>query len=428
MNKTIKRLSAVVLAGCMVCGMVVGASAATSAAMIGSTSYPTLNAALRSVKNGETIVLQRDISNEKEVYSVGTGKGAAYFASESAAKEFTIDLNKHTITAGTESQTGLLIAADSKAGNLSITLKNGTISASGTNVTGMEIRDNNEVTPTTVTLDNVTVEADGEAGINCISSNLVIASANVTGKGDAVYAENSLMKVYAGAFTANGSGTGDGAIAVYTGVSEDALNLDLSKVSDSEAMCVRPADWKKNMTSKVTFYYFNDISENTFYYKPVLWAVKNGVTAGTSVTTFSPKTNCTRAQIATFLWNEAGQPKPTISKCPFTDIKAGSWYYDAVLWAYEKNITAGTSATKFSPNEECTRAQIATFLWNKAGQPKPTISKNPFTDVKAGTWYYNAVLWAAEKGITAGTSANTFSPNKICTRGEIVTFLYNANK
>ena len=154
------------------------------------------------------------------------------------------------------------------------------------------------------------------------------------------------------------------------------------------------------------------------------WAIVNRVTAGTSETTFSPKDTCTRAQIVTFLWRAAGSPEPGTTENPFEDVRSDKYYYKPVLWASEAGITSGTSDTTFSPNDGCTRAQVVTFLWRFAGSPEPTTSTNPFEDVPEGKYYAKAVLWAAETGVTAGTGDTTFSPNKTCTRGEIVTFLY----
>ena len=154
------------------------------------------------------------------------------------------------------------------------------------------------------------------------------------------------------------------------------------------------------------------------------WAIVHGITAGTSATTFSPNAGCTRAQVVTFLWRAAGNPKPTTASNPFKDVKEGTYYYKAVLWAAEAGVTAGTSATTFSPDATCTRGQIVTFIWHYEGTPEATITSNPFTDVQAGAYYEKAVLWASETGVTAGTSATTFSPNATCTRAQIVTFLY----
>ena len=168
---------------------------------------------------------------------------------------------------------------------------------------------------------------------------------------------------------------------------------------------------------------FTDISPNDYYYEAVCWAVDNGVTKGTTETTFSPATPCTRAQAVTFLWRAAGSPEPKSGRNPFGDLKTDSYYYKAVLWAVEEGITNGTTATTFSPNATVTRSQVVTFLYRAAGTEK-TDGGNPFTDIKSSEYYTDAVLWAVAKGITNGTSVTTFSPWQNCTRGQIVTFLY----
>ena len=169
---------------------------------------------------------------------------------------------------------------------------------------------------------------------------------------------------------------------------------------------------------------FTDVKKEAYYYEPVMWAVENGIASGTSANTFSPDANCTRAQVVTFLWRMVASPEPAAIDNPFVDVKADSYYYKPVMWAVGSKITGGTSATTFSPDDTCTRAQVVTFLWRTAGQPKPKGSVNPFTDVKADSYYYDAVLWAVENQITGGTSAATFSPDTNCTRGQVVTFLY----
>ena len=174
---------------------------------------------------------------------------------------------------------------------------------------------------------------------------------------------------------------------------------------------------------------FDDVrDESQYYYDPVYWAVDEGITTGTSPTTFSPNNGCTRAQVVTFLWRAAGKPEPTKTDNPFSDVKSDAYYYKAVLWAVEKGITTGTSATTFRPDTTCTRGQIVTFLWRFNEKPEPAKTDNPFTDVPADQYYYKAVLWAVEKGVTKGTSADKFSPNSTCTRAQIVTFLYRATK
>ena len=170
---------------------------------------------------------------------------------------------------------------------------------------------------------------------------------------------------------------------------------------------------------------FTDVTDSSaYFYEPVYWAYANNITTGTSPTTFSPQKACTRGQIVTFLWRMMGCPEPTSSYNPFRDVRSTDYYYKPVLWARARGITTGTSATVFSPNAACTRGQCVTFLWRAAGSPEPVSRSNPFKDVKASDYFYKAVLWAKENNITTGTSATTFSPNKSCTRGQIVTFLY----
>ena len=170
---------------------------------------------------------------------------------------------------------------------------------------------------------------------------------------------------------------------------------------------------------------FTDVPEGAYYYDPVYWAVANGITDGTSDTEFSPGRTVTRGEMVTFLWRAAGSPQPATSVNPFEDVSSSAYYYDAVLWAVENGITDGVSDTRFDPDGQCTRAQMVTFLWRAAGQPDAGTS-NPFEDVSAEAYYYEAVLWAAENGVTDGTSDTQFSPEGDCTRAQAVTFLYRA--
>ena len=173
---------------------------------------------------------------------------------------------------------------------------------------------------------------------------------------------------------------------------------------------------------------FTDVPEYSYYEVPVYWAYMNGITTGTSDNTFAPGKNCTRAEFVTFLWRAAGSPEPAISYNPFTDIKSRDYYYKAVLWAYENGITTGTSSTTFSPSEACLRNQIVTFIWRYMGKPAAETGNNPFIDVNKESFYCTAVIWAVENGVTTGTSVNTFSPEAACTRGQVATFLYRADK
>ena len=172
---------------------------------------------------------------------------------------------------------------------------------------------------------------------------------------------------------------------------------------------------------------FLDVPAGAYYEDAVVWAVGKGITSGTNATTFDPNGTCTRAQAVTFLWRAAGSPTPKTKLMPFPDVPIGSYYWNAVLWAIEQGITEGTSYLTFSPNDSCTRAQIVTFLWRAKGNP--AVSGNaPFTDVAPDAYYAAAVTWAEKNGITGGIGNGLFGSNNTCTRAQIVTFLYRAMK
>ncbi len=183
-----------------------------------------------------------------------------------------------------------------------------------------------------------------------------------------------------------------------------------------------------NVEIQATFalkYPFTDVVEGSYYEDAVIWGVDNGIIEGTSATTFEPDNVCTRAQIVTFLWRAAGRPAPKTTEMPFTDVKFGSYYYNAVLWAVENGVTKGTSETTFSPCDTCNRAQAVTMLWRYQGSPEVT-GKNPFTDVTENEYYSDAVLWAAQEGVAKGMTETTFEPFTGCTRAQIVTFIWRA--
>ena len=168
---------------------------------------------------------------------------------------------------------------------------------------------------------------------------------------------------------------------------------------------------------------FHDVSRLDYFYDAVKWAAENGIASGTGRYTFSPNAVCTRAQTVTFLWRAAGSPLPRYRVCPFTDVQPSDYYYNAVLWAVEQGITTGLNVTTFGPDVTVTRGQVATFLYRAASAAKPN-TFSPFTDVKTTAYNYNAILWAYDNRITTGTSDTTFSPDAYCTRAQIVTFLY----
>ena len=193
----------------------------------------------------------------------------------------------------------------------------------------------------------------------------------------------------------------------------------------SAVITVRTADGSKtaSCTVKVPASSFSDVPAGTWYSDAVSWAVGNGITNGMSNNLFKPDDPCTRGQVITFLWRTFGKPEPNLAQNPFSDISPTDYYYKAVLWGVENGITDGTGNGRFSPNINCTRAHVVTFLWRTEG--KPIISGAPsFSDVPAGTWYSDAVSWAVVNGITDGTGNGRFSPNLNCTRAQTVTFLY----
>ena len=169
---------------------------------------------------------------------------------------------------------------------------------------------------------------------------------------------------------------------------------------------------------------FTDVKSGEYYFTPVIWATAMKITDGVGDGKFAPDRGCTRDQLVTFLWRAAGEPEPETTVNPFTDVKEGDYFYKAVLWAVENGVTTGKSATIFAPKETCTRAQIVTFIYRAAGEPKADNAVNPFEDVAANAYYADAVLWAVENGITTGKTATRFAPNDTCTRGQGVTFLY----
>ena len=170
---------------------------------------------------------------------------------------------------------------------------------------------------------------------------------------------------------------------------------------------------------------FIDLKPGAYYTDAVKWAVRNGVTNGIDATHFGPDNGCTRAQVVAFLWRASGSPAPKSATTAFADVKAGAFYADAVAWAVENEITKGISSSRFAPDDKCTRSQVVTFLWRTVGKPEPGSRDCPFKDVKPG-FYYEAMLWAVEKDVTKGTAPDAFSPDGFCTRGQIVTFLYRA--
>ena len=252
-------------------------------------------------------------------------------------------------------------------------------------------------------------KADLEAGTQ---TNLVVRWGNalMPFENITVFSSNpNVVSVNGSTVTAHGSGTA--VLSMYYGdYQAGAQDISIRVTGGTPAAPYQPKA-------------FTDVKPGTWYADAVQWAVENSITSGTSATTFSPDNPCTRSQAVTFLWRAAGSPQAAKDNWPFWDTHPSQYYYKAVLWAAENNITSGTGDKEFSPDLPCTRAQIVTFLWRTAGSPQAT-GTNPFADVKLRDYYYNAVQWAAKNDITNGVSAASFAPDLTCTRAQIVTFLY----
>ena len=258
---------------------------------------------------------------------------------------------------------------------------------------------------------NVTASGSRQYGIRAMKGSVVINGGNATATGGskAIDCDPSDSFSVAEGMKIQASTTVDGELGEYVAANHDSYK----KIVITE----KPVDPVKPNP-------FTDVKEGDFYYAPVLWAVENGITAGATPTTFNPGGPCLRAHVVTFLHRTEGNPEPTSNKNPFTDVKPGDFFYKPVLWAVEKNITSGTSATTFGSLQNCNRAAVVTFLWRAAGSPNPTSTKNPFVDVKSTDFFYKPVLWAVENGITAGLDATHFGPTNGCNRAQVVTFLY----
>ena len=170
---------------------------------------------------------------------------------------------------------------------------------------------------------------------------------------------------------------------------------------------------------------FVDVPQGQYYYDAVLWAYENGIASGLTDDKFGPDEQCTRAQVVIFLWRAKDEPKASVESLPFEDVEKGTYYYDAIAWAYDNNIVSGIDQTHFGPNDPVSRAQFVTFLY-RAEEKSDYTSENPFVDVAKGEYYYDSVLWAYANGITSGLSNNIFGTDELCTRGQVVTFLYRA--
>ena len=210
-------------------------------------------------------------------------------------------------------------------------------------------------------------------------------------------------------------------ILAYTGTMLVQLKYNSDKVIGEYYVTVMNKTTDTDKTPSVK-HPFTDVASGAYYENPVIWALNNGITSGTSATKFSPNDSCTRGQVVTFLWRSSGSPEPASTKNPFTDVKSSDYYYKAVLWAVEKGITSGASATKFSPSDTCTSGQVVTFLWRSNGKPT-AIGASSLAAQYSSQYYTDAVAWADNTGLLSGTGI-TFAPNSNSPRADIVTYLY----
>ena len=353
-----------------------------------------------------------------------------------ANKTYTFIIKKATPT-GTPAYTAITTSGKTLA---DAALAVGSIDPAGGSIV-WDVADTTTVTANTAYNWTYTPAAADQANYNNLTGSItpyVVSYSSGGGGGVSTYAI-SVDSAKNGTVTVSPKNAAKGTTVTITVKPDKGFELDTLKVVDKNGDKVKVTEKNgkytftmpaSKVTVKATFAEivvapenpFVDVAESAYYYDAVLWAAENGITGGTDATHFSPNATCTRAQIVTFLWRAAGSPEPTTANS-FADVPADSYYAKAVAWAVEQGITTGTGDGKFSPNAPCTRAQSVTFLWRSQKSPASD-SVNPFADVAAGTYYNNAVLWAAENGITGGTSATTFSPNNDCTRAQIVTFLF----
>ncbi len=297
----------------------------------------------------------------------------------------------------------------------------------------------------TLAIDGGTIQNCGKCGIELYGHLKISGSPVISKNYNEKMQVRSILFYSPYAITVSGPIGDDASIGLYTdgGYSNAVImGSDDYKLTSSDLQKFHSENLELALTSKTTngnlegllaerpSIEFSDVTndENSkWYYNSVDWATRNGITNGTSETTFSPDLGCTRAQLVTFLWRAAGEPHAKSAENPFTDVSADQYYYEAVLWAVEKGITDGMTKTTFEPDRTCSRGQIVTFLWRAAGKPAYKSTSCPFTDVEAGLYYHDAVLWAVEQDITRGMTETTYEPDLTCTRAQGVTFLYRAS-
>ena len=347
-------------------------STASAIAEVDGTSYTDLQKAVDAVANNGTITLLNDTSASAVV---------------SRAVKFTLDKNSKSFTGAITAGSGYNLSVDGDV--YTFTVRSSSGSSSGSSSSSRRY----DVSAPSVKHGDVTVSPKSASKGDTVT---------ITVKPDSGYELDILTVKDANGSKIKVKDKGDGKFTFTMPASKVTVSAEFAEIETLD---------------------FADVSTDAYYYEAVKWAAKKGITGGTGDGTFNPNGSCTRAHIVTFLWRAAGSPAPK-STVSFADVPAGSYYAKAVAWAVENGITLGTGDGTFSPNATCTRAQSVTFLYRALGTAPTTV--NGFTDVTADAFYADAVAWAVESGVTNGTSASTFSPNNGCTRAQIVTFLYRA--
>ena len=347
---------------------------ASAVAEVDGTNYTDLQKAVDAVSNNGTVKLLNDTSASAVV---------------SRAVKFTLDKNSKSFTGAITAGSGYKLSVDGDV--YTFTVRSSSGSSGGSSSSSRRY----DVSAPSVKHGDVTVSPKTASKGDTVT---------ITVKPDSGYELDTLTVKDASGSKIKVKDKGDGKFTFTMPASKVTVSAEFAEIETLD---------------------FADVPTDAYYYEAVKWAAKKGITGGTGDGTFNPNGSCTRAHIVTFLWRAAGSPEPK-STVSFADVPAGSYYAKAVAWAVENGITLGTGDGTFSPNATCTRAQSVTFLYRALGTAPTTV--NGFTDVTADAFYADAVAWAVESGVTNGTSASTFSPNNGCTRAQIVTFLYRTMK
>lgn len=401
----------------------VSGSATLYSVSTGGSSVPSVAVTVSS--NEGTVSVSATVSGGTATVTVTDKQLAAIASNAASIGTVTVDLSGLKNVDSAKIPAKVITAANTATGSegLEIILPTGTVKLDETALTSVA-SSNKNVTVSVETVKTSTLTTAQKEALGDKMDSAVVVDINILASGTKVTSFNGGTLTVSVPYTPK-TGEDTSKLTVWY-IKDDGTIEKMGGHYDSKNKCFvfdTTHLSKYVLVSDTSANPFTDVAADAYYYDAVLWAMSKGVTGGTSATTFAPNVICTRAQTVTFLWRAMGSPEPTTTVNPFTDVSADAYYYKAVLWAAEKGITAGSSATTFSPDATVSRGQVATFLWRAAGKPAASQASS-FTDISADAYYSDAVLWAAEKGITGGTSAATFSPDNDCTRSQIVTFLY----